>query len=293
MIGSIKKYMVDNAARILSMPALVWQLFFFVVPLVFIILISFVNQWEFGFASGFTLKHYLSFFMYGVYAKILIKSFGLALWISSLCLLVAYPLAYYLAFVVQRSKNMLLFFLIVPFWTNFLIQVYAWFFVLEKEGFVNNFLRATGLISEPLHLLNNFFAITLVMFYCYLPFMVLPIFSILEKFDRTLIESSLDLGATYMQTLRRVIIPLSMSGIQTGFFLVFVPAFGEFVIPMLVGGDKHMYNGGLITYFFLYAQNASLGAAFTVFSSIVLVCTVLIGSWYMFTISHVRTKGNA
>lgn len=292
-MASIKKYIVQHIAPILAMPALLWQVFFFCIPLLFIVLISFVCRWESGFSSGFTLEHYRSFFTYPVYVKILMQSFGLALWISALCLMIAYPLAYYLAFMVQRSKNVLLFFLIVPFWTNLLVQVYAWFFVLEKEGFVNNFLISIGLIAKPLHLLNNFFAVTLVMLYCYLPFMVLPIFSILEKFDRTLIESSLDLGATYAQTLRRVVIPLSMSGIQTGFFLVFVPSFGEFVIPMLVGGDKNIYNGGLITYFFLHAQNASLGAAFTVFSSVLLLCTVACGSWYMFRISHVRTRSES
>lgn len=119
--------------------------------------------------------------------------------------------------------------------------------------------------------------------------MVLPIFSILEKFDKSLIEASLDLGATYTQTIRKVVVPLSMPGIQTGFFLVFVPAFSEFVIPMLVGGDKDMYVGGLITYFFLSAHNASLGAAFTVFSSLTLLAMITLGSWYLLSLTRIRS----
>ena len=152
-----------------------------------------------------------------------------------LCFLIAYPLAYFIAFRGKKYKNGLLFLLLIPFWTNFLLHVYAWFYVLEKHGFFNNILLQAGVISEPLLLLNSPFAIMIMMVYYYLPFMVLPIYSSLERFNSSLIEASFDLGATWFQTFRRIILPLTMRGIRAGFFLVYIPSFGEFAIPVAHG----------------------------------------------------------
>jgi ABC-type spermidine/putrescine transport system permease subunit I len=184
----------------------------------------------------------------------------------------------------------MLFFLILPFWTNMLVQVYAWFAVLEHQGFLNLLLLKIGLIAEPLTLLNNRFAVYMVMVYYYLPFMILPIYAVLEKLDGSLIEASRDLGATQKQTFMRVILPLSMSGVMTGFFLVFVPAFGEFVIPGLMGGNKLMYVGSLISYYYLVARNEPLGAAFTVVSCLVLIIAALL-IYAVFSRFITRDKG--
>ena len=155
---------------------------------------------------------------------------------------------------------------------------YAWFFVLDKYGLVNNALVSIGLISEPLTLLNTPFSVYLVMVYCFLPFMVLPVYSILEKLDQRLIEASYDLGATWKETFIRIIFPLSLSGIKTGVFLVFVQSFGEFVIPELLGGGKQFYVGTLISHYFLVSRNPFAGAAFTCFSAIFLI--VFVGLLY-------------
>jgi ABC-type spermidine/putrescine transport system permease subunit I len=167
--------------------------------------------------------------------------------------------------------------LIVPFWTNFLLHVYAWFFVLEREGFINNLLHATHLIQSPIPFLNSLFATMLMMVYYYLPFMVLPIYSSLEKFDYRLIETSVDLGASWLQTLKRIILPLSIGGIRAGFFLVYIPSFGEFAIPELMGGDKQMFVGSVVARYILGDQTGSLGAAFTVVSCFILCfsCVVI------------------
>src|SRR5262249_37398185 len=150
----------------------------------------------------------IAFFLRPLYLKVIFSSFLLALGNAVLCLLIAYPLAYFLAFAGKRFKNLFLFLLMIPFWTNFLLHVYAWFFVLEKEGFLKNFFRLMGIFSEPMSMLNTPFAIMIMMVYYYLPFMVMPLYSSLEKMDIRLIEASLDLGASWGQTLRRVILPL-------------------------------------------------------------------------------------
>ena len=165
-----------------------------------------------------------------------------------------------------------LFFLFIPFWTNFLLHIYAWMFVLERNGVINSFLIALGVIAEPLQLLNSFFAIGLIMVYCYLPFMILPIYNSLEKFDKGLIRASFDLGATWWQTMTRVVVPMSWSGVRSGLFLVFVSAFGEFAIPELVGGDKFVFVGNVVAYYTMSANTASLGAAFTLMVAIIVVC---------------------
>jgi spermidine/putrescine transport system permease protein len=131
------------------------------------------------------------------------------------------------------------------------------------------------LIKTPLHLLNTPFAVYLVMIYCYLPFMTLPIYTVLEKFDIRLIEASLDLGATRFMTFLRVILPLTLPGISTGFFLVFIPSFGEFVIPALMGGSRYFFVGSLISHYFLIVRDLSVGAAFTSLSSIILLVVTL------------------
>lgn len=274
MNNKLKTAFKQELPFFLYQPAVIWQMLFFYVPILFIIFISF-KQIGATFFSGFTLDNYAQFFSSG-FVLILVRSLSLGFFTSFFCLLIGYPVAYYIARKAGTWKNLMLFFLILPFWTNMLVQVYAWFAVLEHQGFLNLLLLKIGLISEPLTLLNNRFAVYMVMVYYYLPFMILPIYAVLEKLDGSLIEASRDLGATQKQTFMRVILPLSMSGMMTGFFLVFVPAFGEFVIPGLMGGNKFMYVGSLISYYYLVARSEPLGAAFTVVSCVVLMIAALL-----------------
>ncbi|MES2122833.1 MAG: ABC transporter permease [Chlamydiota bacterium] len=264
----------------IGIPALIWQGLFFYLPLAILALTSIVAISEAGAFDGFTWDK-ISFFLRPLYLKVILSSFILAISNTALCLLLAYPLAYFLAFTARRFKNFFLFLLIVPFWTNFLLHVYAWFFVLEREGFLNNLLRSIGLIDQPLVLLNTPFATMVMMVYYYLPFMVMPLYSSLEKMDVKLVEASFDLGATWKQTFRRVILPLTKRGLLAGFFLVYIPSFGEFVIPELMGGDKQMFVGTVVSNYILGDETGSLGAAFTVVASVLLLLSAVLLYWLL------------
>lgn len=250
--------------------ALVWQALFFYLPLSFLLTTSFIKYSSSTNASYFTLDHYFSLFQ-PVYGYIILRSLCAASCTVLVTLTIAYPVAYYLALKVKKWRGLLFALLILPFWTNFLLLVYSWYFLLENDGLVNATLLKIGLISSPVHLMNTTFAVYFGMFYCYLPFMLLPLYTSLEKLDLKLLEASADLGASYWQTFKNIIIPLTSSGIKTGSLLVFVPAFGEFVIPSLLGGDKNMYVGSVITHYFLTIRNVPLGSAFTCLAGLVLI----------------------
>jgi len=273
--NSVHYEATKNGAFFMAVPAVLWKLLFLYVPLFFIMLISFSKSFDFAFFKNVTVENYQSLFSLS-YFRVIGRSLLLAFLNAFFCLLIAYPIAYFLALKVRRFKNLLLFLLALPFWTNFLVQVYAWFFILDHKGLLNTALLKMGIISQPLHILNTSAAIYIVMLFCYLPFMVMPIYSSLLKIDKFVLEASFDLGANSLQTLSHVTIPLSASGIMTGFFLVLIPSFGEFVIPALLGGGKVMYVGSMITYFFLETKNPFLGAAFTCLSGFVLILFALL-----------------
>jgi spermidine/putrescine transport system permease protein len=257
---TIRAIFAQELPFFLSVPALLWQIIFFYTPLLFLVYLSLTNVYNYGILFD------------SAYLAILGRSLLLALVNAVLCLLCAYPIAYYIAIrSAKKIKNILLFFLLLPFFSGLLILIYAWFFVLEKTGLINTILLNLGIISTPLTLINNIGAIYVVMLYCYLPFMIMPIYAVLEKLDRRILDASADLGASGWITTLRITIPLSLSGIRTGFFLVFVPSFGEFVIPELVGGSKQFFIGSLIGHFFLEAHDTVKGATITCISGLILI----------------------
>lgn len=255
-----------------SLPAIVWQFFFLVGPILVIGYYSLADNTAWLKVS---LKHYRAL-LEPVYFRIIGRSLLLAMVTAVTGLLCAYPVAYFIALRAGRLKNTMLFLLTLPFWINFLIQIYAWYFLLERNGLINMLLLKIGLIREPVLSSNGLFAIFLVMLNCYLPFAIMPLYSTLEKIDLRLFEASADLGATPWQTFWHVTVPCSMPGIKTALLLVMIPAFGEFVIPMLVGGSKYMFVGSLISYYFLAARDNYAGAAFTCLSGIVLIAMLLV-----------------
>lgn len=243
-------------------PAMIWQVLFFYLPLTLFAICSFIKVTETGAIAGVTSEH-IAFFLRPLYFKVISSSFILAITNALICFLIAYPLAYFIAFTGKRFANLCLILIIIPFWTNFLLHVYAWFFVLDKDGFLNTVLKYLGLIQNPVTHLNTPFAIIIMMVYYYLPFMVFPLYSSLERMDVRLIEASRDLGATWLQTFRRIMLPLTKRGLKAGFFLVYIPSFGEFAIPELMGGDKQMFVGTVIADYILGEETEALGAAFT------------------------------
>lgn len=271
----------------IMVPVILWQMLFFYLPLIVIAVVSILKFSSLGVYQGVTTENY-THFLSPTYVFIILKSLALALTNGMLCFLIGYPLAYFVSFKAGKLKNFFLFLLILPFWTNFLLHIYAWFFVLDKGGLLNTVLLRLGLIYEPLQFLNSLMAIMLLMVYSYLPFMVLPIYSILERFDRKLLEASADLGATSWHTWTRITLPLSISGVISGFALVFVPSFGEFAIPGLMGGEKYVFVGSVISQYVLANRTISLGAAFTVISSCALI--LFVGILYLIVRRIIREK---
>ena len=250
-----------------SVPALLWQLLFLLVPLGVTFYLGFISEAT----DTFGFENYRAVFDLA-HARIIARSVISSIFTALISLLVAYPVAYFLALRAGRWKAPLLFLAMVPFWTNFLVQIYAWFFMLERNGVINTLLSWIGL--PELVTTNSVMAIFIVMIYCYLPFMLMPLYVALERFDERLLEASSDLGATPWQTFVRVTLPLSLPGIRTGFFLVLIPAFGEYAIPALLGGSKYMFVGSLISYYALVERDSGMGSAFTGVSGLTLLAVV-------------------
>ena len=265
----------------LLFPALFWLVFFFLVPLGIILVYSFAQRGLYGGIDWvFTWENYTRAFD-PLYMKILWRSLGIALFTTIFCVVCGYPLAYFIAFAPPKFKNLLLILLVIPFWTNFLIRTYAWIAILQDQGLVNLTLLHLRIIRQPLDLLYNIKSVMLGMIYGYLPFMVLPIYANLEKFNPTLLEASMDLGANRVKTFIYITIPLTAPGILAGIILVFVPTIGEFVIPDILGGAKSVLIGNIITNQFLTARDWPFGAAIT----FILVLFVLVGLGIFFNMN--------
>lgn len=265
----LKNMLKSEKSFFLMAPGLAWQICFCFLPLLFVIQLGFCTNLFQGFtvqylAEVFKISHFL----------IIMRSMLLAIITAILCLMIGYPVAYYVALLApRRIKSLLIFLIVLPFLTNLLVQVYAWFFILEKHGVVNNVLSCLGFDFGDL--LNSQFSMYLIMFHVYLPFMIMPLYSTLEKINIRWIEASLDLGASYPQTMCRVIVPLSIQGIKTGFFLVYVTSFGEYAIPSLIAGQKKYFVGTLISEYFFIGKDWHVGAAFTCLSSCVFIVSVI------------------
>jgi spermidine/putrescine transport system permease protein len=201
----------------------------------------------------------------------------MALGNTLLCLLFAYPFAYYIARMENtRNRNLLLVFVMIPFWTNFLIRTYAWRVILGNDGPINTLLLAIGLINEPLPMLFSTFAVMVGLLYGYLPFMVLPLYAAIDRIDFSLVEAAQDLYASGWQAFRKIVFPLSLPGVIAGSILVFIPSLGAFVTPDLLGGAKTVMIGNLIQSQFLTSRDWPFGSAFSVLLMLaVLIATII------------------
>lgn len=257
-------------------PAALWLLIFFLIPLVMVLLVSLGERGEAGqVVYSWTLKNYARFFSKigarYLYVQIFGRSLVIALLNTLLCLLVGYPLAYFIACQPTNRRNALLLLVMIPFWTNFLVRTYAWMVILRDTGVINNLFLALGLISQPLPLLYNRGAVVLGLFYGYLPFMILPLYASIEKLDFSLIEAAQDLGANALRTFLRIVLPLTMPGIVAGSIIVFIPSIGAYVTPDLMGGAKVTMVGNLLQQQFLKVRDWPFGSA----AGFILMLTVL------------------
>ena len=271
---------------LLGLPTVLWLLIFFVLPLVVVVVVSFMSRGRGGVAQmPFTLMHYER--TLGVFSIILWRSIGLAALTMIVCLLLGYPLAFFIS--TRRSRlaqQVALFLVILPFWTNFLIRTYAWRILLGDEGTINSALLSLGLIDEPLRLLNTQFAVLVGLVYGFLPFMVLPIYASVERFNFRYVDAAHDLGANDARAFMRVVLPLTLPGVLAGCALVFIPSVGAFVTPDLLGGTKGLMIGNLINNQFGGSGNMPLGSAL----SIVMMGVVML-SLLVYVVGNRRQRG--
>jgi len=256
-------------------PVTFWLGLFFLVPLLLILAYSFGTSGVYGgITLGFNPGNYLKVFD-PLYLEIVVRTFIIAGINTLLCLLLGYPLAYFIAFKGRRWRNILILMVMVPFWTSFLIRAYAWVVILNGNGIANKTLQFLGLTSEPVNLIFTPGAVTLGMMYAYLPFMILPLYAALEKFDGRLKEAAQDLGANKWHTFWKVTFPLSMPGVIAGSILVFIPSAGEFVIPNLLGGSRTVMMGNLVQQQFLQARDWAFGSALAMMLAALLLAAIL------------------
>lgn len=253
-------------------PAGLWLTLFFLVPVLILAAYSLMPRGIYGGVEpGLTGEHYRRFFD-PIYLGILSRTLLVALACTAGCLVLGYPMALVIARS-RRWKNLLLFLVILPFWTSFLVRTFAMIFLLRDTGLVNTWLLRLGIISDPITLLYTPGAVLAGLIYTFLPFMVLPIYASLEKQDPSLLEAAAVLGARPAARFRRVTLPLSMPGVVAGCLLVFIPALGSFLPSDLLGGAKHMLIGNLVQNQFTAARNWPFGSA----ASVVMMVTVLVG----------------
>ena len=241
-----------------------WLLLFFLIPLILIGIISLRPDLRGGVLTPFspTLDQYRTLLEKPAYLRLLGISIAMAFAVAASATILAFPIAYFLAFRAGRRAGLFLALLMIPFWTSFLLRVMAWKVMLGSNGVINSFLQSTGLTSEPLQfLLYNRFAVVVTLIYVWIPFVALPILAGLQRIDPTLFEAAADLGANRWQRLWGVTLPLSLPGVIAAFFMCFIPTVGEYVTPLLVGGSAGSMYGNLIQDFFTKAANWPLGAA--------------------------------
>lgn len=254
------------------LPVFLWLCLFLVVPMLIVVGISFMGRDELGnVVLDFNLDAYALFFD-PLYLGIYWDTIVLSVLTTALCLLLSYPLAYYIANAGPRIQTWGLVLITVPFWINFLIRTYAWVLLLRTQGIVNEFLLGIGLISEPLQMLYTKGAVLLGMVYTFIPFMVLPIFVALEQMDKRLLEAASDLGASRWKSFWHITLPQTKSGIMTGSVLVYVSTTGMFVVTDILGGAKSAMISNIIQSQFLGARNWPFGSAL----SVIFVITSLI-----------------
>ena len=266
----------------------IWLVLFFFIPLAIIFKISIsVSEWGMppyqdifvnndGFKINITLENYVYILSDFYYIRSFLNSIVLAFISTFFCILIGFPLAFYIATSDIKLRNILLILVIIPFWSSFLLRVYAWKIILQNNGILNLILLKLGIISEPLQLLYNQYAVIMGIVYTYLPLMILPLYGYLNKFDLNLIDASKDLGLNRTKSFFRVILPLSLPGIIAGSLLVFIPVVGEFIIPEMLGGSDKLYYGKILWEEFFVNRNWPGASALAFTGIIVLVLPIII-----------------
>jgi spermidine/putrescine transport system permease protein len=270
-------------------PIVFWLALFVIAPMLIVLYFSFLTSGPHGaLLPDLTLENYQNVFVAEnlrtgelepnwVYLRVFARSLQLALLTTIICLVLGYPVAYWIALYGGPYKNLWIGLFILPFWTSYLVRIFAWMFLLrDPSGFINQLLLQTGILREPIQFLYHFTGVLIGMVYTYLPFAVIPLYAALERLDRSVLEAAFDLGARPWQRLWRVTVPLTRGGILSASVLVFVPSVGEYLIPNLMGGATVNMMGNLIADRFIgQSQNWAFGSALSI-GLILLVMALLL-----------------
>jgi putrescine transport system permease protein len=271
-----------------------WLMLFFMVPFLIVLKISFSEgilamppyapmiEWarDGVLSIKLHLANYRFLFTDALYVDAFLYSVKVAAFSTALCLFIGYPMALGIARAPPARRSLLLMLVILPFWTSFLLRVYAWIGLLKDDGLINNLLLGLHLMSSPLHMVNTSFAVYVGIVYSYLPFMVLPLYSNLEKHDATLLEAAADLGAPPWRAFLRITLPLSIPGVMAGAMLVFIPAVGEYVIPTLLGSANQLMIGRVLSDEFFENRDWPVASAVAIVILLLLLVPIVIFQRY-------------
>jgi spermidine/putrescine transport system permease protein len=268
-------------------PSLITIIALLAAPMLLVVGYSFAGRDAYGgVVAGFTLQNYAEA-LQPIYLPVLLNTLILAFWSTVICLLVGYPIAYFIAFKAGRYAPLLLSMLLIPFWVDFLVRISAWMVLLGRNGPINQMMLSGGLVDQPVRLLGTYGAVLVGMLYAFLPSAVLPIYAALNPIDRKLLEAAADLGAGPVEAFWRTTFPLSLPGVMAAILFVFVPAMGVYAIPVLLGGGKSIILGNLIVQLFLEFRNMPLGAAI----SVLLLCvSMAVIAGYMRILNRIEEK---
>jgi putrescine transport system permease protein len=276
-------------------PPYLWLLLFFAVPFAIVLKISLAESaiaqppytalYEFVdnvLTLRVTFANYLFLFSDSLYFEAYLSSLRIAAISTVICLLIGYPIAYGIARMQGPMQSLLLMLVILPSWTSFLVRIYAWMGLLRNNGIINNVLLSLGVVDEPLRLLNTELAVYIGIVYCYLPFLILPLYANLVKLDNRLLEAATDLGAGPVARFLRITLPLSRGGVIAGCMLVFIPVVGEFVIPELLGGTETLMIGKVLWGEFFNNRDWPVASAVATVMLIVLLIPIMLFHRYQF-----------
>tara|TARA_B100000029_G_scaffold251247_1_gene248268 strand:+ start:639 stop:1568 length:930 start_codon:yes stop_codon:yes gene_type:complete len=263
-------------------PTLIVMFVFLVVPLGILLTLSFWRQEYVHIIPDFTFANYTKFFEKQLYWGLLLKSLWMSLAVALSTVLLAYPMAYCLAFRIKRAKMMWLILITIPFWTSFLLRVFAWKITLGYQGVINSGLINLGILEEPLQfLLYNPLAVVITLTHAWAAFAILPIYVSLEKIDRSLLEAATDLGDGPLARFFGITLPLSMPGVIAAFLFVFIPTVGDYVTPRLVGGIDGIMIGNIIQTMFGRGNNWPYGAALAVITMATITVLIVVSLWFI------------
>jgi spermidine/putrescine transport system permease protein len=266
---------IAKSNKRLVYPALTWFCVFFILPLMIILIYSFTTDYIFsGVKITFTFNNFLIIFQKKHYLIILGRSLLISAITTFFSILFSYPVAYYLA-KKTRFDKILIVVLMIPFWVNYLIRIFAWKLLLSENGIINQFLLWAGLIHEPFRILYTQTAVILGLIYTYTPMMILPLYATILKIDNSLIEASRDLGASRLRSFFDITFKLSLTGIFAGTLLVFIPALGSFAIPAILGGTDSQMIGNMVENQFAHIGNWNFGSAFTLTLAVLSIVLIL------------------